>query len=443
MTATPSVSAGLWALAVVGLLAACQPKEEILQGERLDLRAPLDGTAAPAVATNATAAIRLPAQVTNSEWTHRNGTAQHRITHPALGTSLAPLWTASIGQAEGRRHRITADPVVAGGRVFALDSRSTVSGFATNGTALWTRDLTPAGDNADDASGGGLAYGGGRVFVTTGFGKLAALDPATGAVIWIQQFDAPVTGAPTVEGDLVYVVAQNSTAWAVETGTGRVRWQSTGTPTIAGGLVGGPGPALTDRLVILPFPSGEVKAALKSSGLDIWTDYVAGQRLGRAYAALPDITGDPVIVGDVIYVGNQSGRVAAIDANSGARIWTANEGAYSPVWPVDNALFLISDQGKLVRLDAGSGATVWSVALPYFKADKAKKYRDVFAHYGPVLAGGRLIVASDDQMIRQFDPASGALLGTVALPGGAATNPVVAGGVLYVVTTDGKLHAFR
>ncbi|MGB2893874.1 MAG: PQQ-binding-like beta-propeller repeat protein, partial [Albidovulum sp.] len=39
--------------------------------------------------------------------------------------------------------------------------------------------------------------------------------------------------------------------------------------------------------------------------------------------------------------------------------------------------------------------------------------------------------------------ASGALAGSVELPGGAASAPAVAGGVLYVVTKDGKLRAFR
>jgi len=52
-------------------------------------------------------------------------------------------------------------------------------------------------------------------------------------------------------------------------------------------------------------------------------------------------------------------------------------------------------------------------------------------------------VASSDGLIRQFDPASGALIGTIALPGGAASAPVVAGQTLYVISKTGQLHAFR
>jgi sugar lactone lactonase YvrE len=46
-------------------------------------------------------------------------------------------------------------------------------------------------------------------------------------------------------------------------------------------------------------------------------------------------------------------------------------------------------------------------------------------------------------LIRQFDPTSGALIGQVDLPGGAASGPVVAGETLYVLSKNGQLHAFR
>ena len=196
-------------------------------------------------------------------------------------------------------------------------------------------------------------------------------------------------------------------------------------------------------MAILPFGSGELVAALQKSGLRVWGSSVAGQRRGRAYSGITDITGDPVIDGDVIYAANQSGRVVALNAGSGERIWTAKEGAYSPVWPTAGSVFLVSDEGKLVRLEAETGAEVWSVDLPYFRKERPRRLKAVFAHYGPVLAGGRLIVASSDGVIRSFDPATGALVSTTDIPGGATTNPVVVNGTLYLVSGRGQLHAFR
>ena len=45
--------------------------------------------------------------------------------------------------------------------------------------------------------------------------------------------------------------------------------------------------------------------------------------------------------------------------------------------------------------------------------------------------------------MRVFDPARGSLIGTLPLPGGAAAQPAVANGTLYVVTAKGELLAYR
>ena len=151
----------------------------------------------------------------------------------------------------------------------------------------------------------------------------------------------------------------------------------------------------------------------------------------------------PVISGGTVYVGNHSGRLAALDVNSGDRKWVARHGALGPVWPAGDSIFAITDLNELVRLDAGDGSRIWGVPLPNFTKDKPKRQAEVFAHYGPIIAGGRVIIASNDGKLRSYDPANGALTGSTDIPGGATTAPVVAGGTLYVVSAKGQLHAFR
>lgn len=425
------------AMAAVSLiLVACGEKDVILPGERFAVQP-------ESVAENRVQAVRLAGQVANASWTHRGGGADHQITHPALSPGLAPVFAVPIGEGDSRRARITADPVVENGTIYTLDARATVSATATSGAAVWSRDLRPGNDGAKDASGGGLAVGGGRLFVTTGFGALTALDAATGAELWTQDLDAPGGAAPTVFGDLVYLVSRNGVAWALEVETGRIRWQLSGTPSSAG-FDGGAGPAVTSELALFPFSSGEVIAAFRKGGQQRWRAFVSGERAGSAAATIGDIAGDPVVFGQRVYVGNVAGRVAALDLATGDRAWTALEGAVSPVWPTADSVYLLNDLNQLVRLDAASGAPVWRVDLPLSApVRRLAQRRQVYAHYGPILAGGRLIVASSDGQLREFDPRSGALIATTELPGGAATNPVVAGGTLYVVTKDGALRAFR
>ncbi len=210
----------------LAFLAACGEDDLILPGERFDVRE-------TAVFENQVAPLALPAAQVNTAWGHRNGNPSHSITHPALGTDLSPVFVVDIGEGDSRRARITSHPVVAGGIVYTLDSLALVTATTVDGAALWSRDLTPSGGDRGDATGGGISVSGGQVYVTTGYGEISALDASSGTTAWVQDLDAPANAAPTVRGDLVYVVARDSTAWALDINNGRVRWQQAGVPSTA------------------------------------------------------------------------------------------------------------------------------------------------------------------------------------------------------------------
>ncbi len=433
-------------LVAVLALTACSKKTQILSGEREGIREVLQSEAARAqtdvTPENQVRPVALPAATVNADWRQRIGSPATRTAHPALGRAPQLAWTVNIGAGDGRRVRITADPVVAQGRVFTLDAEAQVAAVSTAGQLLWTTDLTPANDNSSNASGGGLAYGDGKLFVSSGFGRLTALDPATGAVVWQQELGSTGTGNPAVLDGLVYVVAGDDVAWALETDTGRIAWQLSGTPDIHN-VLGGPAPAITDKYVVFAFGAGELQGAFRQGGLRLWDAQIAGERLGVASARVDDITGDPVVVGDRIYTGSHSGRMVALSLGSGNRLWTAEEGPLNPVWPAGDSVFMVTDRNELVRLSTEDGTRIWGHELPLFADRKPKRQAEIVGHFGPILAGGQLILASGDGQLRFFDPASGQLTGARNLPGGATSNPVVAGNTLYVVSKKGKLLAFR
>lgn len=433
-------------IGLIGLvfLSACGEPEVVLPGKREPLR--LDDSAALQAAelpSETSRPIALAAQSRNSNWTQKTGSPGTRAVHPALSDTLSLAWSAPIGQGDKRRYRISADPVIADGRIFTLDSASQVVATSQTGDRLWAADLTPDRDRGGEAANGALAYGDGQLFVTSGYGLVVALDPETGDTLWSQKLQASGTGAPTIFDGLLYLVAGDATAWALEADTGRIRWQIDGSSDVAN-VLGGPAPAVTDKLAVFAYGTGEVQAAFRQGGLRLWSSIVAGQRRGRAAATVDDITGDPVIDGETVYVGTHSGRLIAANVNSGDRIWTLTEGALGPVWPAGDSVFAVTDLNKLVRVDAATGDVIWSADLPGFVLKRRTRRRAaIFAHYGPVVAGGRVIVASNDGQLRSFDPVDGAVLSVVEIPGGAASAPVVADGTLFVVSSKGALLAFR
>ena len=255
-------------LVMAGVLAACDDADVILPGKRESIRAD-EGVAegpVPAETANQARPISLPAQSNSSTWALPWGTPSGRVTHAALNLPLAEVWSTNIGDGDSRRNRITAEPVVAGGRIFTLDAESLVTATSVTGETVWQTDVKPARDKSGQATGGGLAFSNGRLFVTSGYGTLVALNAATGKKEWEQRLEASATGQPTVFGGIVYLTAGDDRGWALSEDEGRQLWTLTAAPD-ANNILGAPAPAVSDDLAIFAFGSGEVQAVFRRAGL--------------------------------------------------------------------------------------------------------------------------------------------------------------------------------
>ena len=421
-----------------GALASCKGNNnDILPGDRVSMR-PQEQVAVE----NRAAAIALGAPVSNAAWLQQNFSASHVAPHLALAAAPSLRWSADIGRGNSDRSRITSSPVIAPGVIYTLDAGGQVQASATDsGAALWQTDLTPLGERSGaEGFGGGLALDGGSVYVTTGFGELLSLDAATGGVNWRYGFSAPLRGGPTVDAGRIYVMGSNDVAYAIDGARGKLSWSIVG-PTNSGPVsMGGSSPAVSGQNVVLPFSSGQTQGAT-AGGTRRWAADVVQGRLSDVRALIGGFPGAPVITGGRAIVANAGGQTAAVQLTTGAESWTLPVGATGTAAAIGGSLFTVTDTSQLLRVDAASGRVIWATQLPEF--EKPEKRRGFIAHFGPIVAGGQVIVAGTDGRLRFFDPASGAAGYSVALPGGAASAPVVAAGILYVQNQKGKLLAFQ
>lgn len=431
------------AVMCLALLAGCSGTsffgdDEIkLSGDRIAVRQASPATRESDVVSNL--AIVIPDAVANADWSQFNGDAAHAIGHVAASGSLQQAWRVSAGTGSGGR--IVSPPVVFGGRVYTLDAAATVAAHdAGTGARIWRRDITPEGENSIDGFGGGLAASDGRLFVSSGFGKLFALDLNSGEPVWEAALRAPSRSAPIVSNGRVFVVTRENRIFAFDAITGEPDWNEGGLEQTAG-ILGGAGPAATDEIVIAPYSSGELSAYLVESGRPIWEEDLTGIRGASGIAAMNDVSGDPVIADGTVYAASQSGRLAAIDIRSGARLWTRNLGGSQAPYIAGNALFFMTEKGEFVALDRETGNTVWSTPLGAFEDPDSREDAIVWA--GPVLAGGRLLLTSSTERLIAVDPVTGGIVAEVELPDPASTPPVVAGGTIFVLTDDADLVAYR
>ncbi len=410
-----------------------------LPGQRLSVLA-LEGTIEPDPRI-ADLDVRLPRPYVNESWPQSGGYPDHAMHHLAGGDRLVPLWRSNVGEGSGDDGRILTTPVIAGGRVFAIDAIAEISAFdANSGKLLWSID-SRIEDDEEDGFGGGLAYARGLLFATTGFGHVLALDPSSGAQVWRQDIGIPMRAAPVVAGGRMFVVTYDNQLWALSVKDGAVQWSNAGIAETAG-LLGAASPAVDSDIVIAPYSSGELIALRVENGRTVWADSFGTQRSGTgSLAALNDINGSPVIDRGVVFAISHGGRMVAIDVRTGSRVWEQDIAGLNTPWVAGEYIFVVTVDGDVVCLARRNGRVKWVHSLPRFE-DPDSRDEPVFWN-GPLLLSDRLIVLGSNGDALAISPYSGRLMGQLKMPHGVRVAPVAANGTLYVLTDEGDLVALR
>jgi outer membrane protein assembly factor BamB len=408
-----------------------------LPGERISVLS-LDNQLKPDP-TIAELEVRLPRPAVNPDWPQAGGYPNHAMQHVALGDRLATVWRTSVGEGSSRYRRILAPPVTGGERIFTMDARYVVKALdRKTGKPLWQVDVTPK--DAGLAIGGGIAVAGDRLFVSTGYAQVLALDVASGQEIWRQATLAPVRSPPTVSDGRVFVVTVDNELNALAAADGRKLWTHTGTAETAG-LVGGASPAVEGDVVVVPYSSGEVYALRVENGRQLWSEGLTTARPSEALAGLADIRGRPVIDRGRVIVISHSGRMAAIDLRSGTRIWEQDIGGIETPWVAGDFIFIVTNDQSLICLTRRDGRVRWVRDLPRYENMEKKKYPLTWS--GPVLGGDRLVVVASNGEAMSFSPYNGAPLGHLDLDETTFVTPIVADETLYLLTDDAALIGMR
>ncbi|HTS91873.1 MAG TPA: PQQ-binding-like beta-propeller repeat protein [Stellaceae bacterium] len=384
--------------------------------------------------------VRLPRPSVNPAWPEAGGYPDHSMQHLALGDSVQRIWRRSVGEGSSRTGQVMAPPVIENNRIIAMDAECVVSAYdAATGRELWNFDPQPK--KADYTTfGGGVAALGDRVYVSTGYAEVLALDAATGKEVWRKSVPSPVHSPPTVADGRVYVVTVENQLEVLAADDGRILWTHEGLPETAG-LLGGASPAVEGDIVVVAYSSGEVFALRAENGRPLWTDNLASSRNLDPLTSLADIRGRPIIDRGMVFAISHSGRMVAIDLRTGDRIWEQDiGGSYSP-WVAGDFLYVLTNDSDLVCLTRKEGRIKWVLDLPRYEDQKKKKGQLDWS--GPVLASDRLIVLSSDGFAIAVSPYTGKAIGSIEFPDGSYVAPVLANKILYVLTQDADLIAYR
>ncbi|HZQ01054.1 MAG TPA: PQQ-binding-like beta-propeller repeat protein [Reyranella sp.] len=385
--------------------------------------------------------VTLPPPATNDSWPESGGFANYAMQHLQVGDAPQMIWSADVGAGSTSRRILTTPPVVADGKVFAKDAESTVSAYnAETGQKLWSVTLAPEKARDTDEFGGGLAWYGGKLFVTTGFAEVFCLDPNTGKEVWSSVVSAPIRGAPLVFGDRVFSVSIDNKLHAMAAVDGRDLWNYTAVQETVG-YVGGSSPAGSGNFVVSPFTSGELVSLRLDNGRPVWNETLVGQRGElRAFGNLSDIHGRPVIDRGLVLAMGTAGQLTAIELNSGQRLWERNIGGNQTPWVAGQWVFVVTGTADVAAIERTTGKVKWVTPLTQYQDEKRRK---PILWAGPVLASDRLLVAGSTGDLLAISPYTGEILGKVEMHAPVRLSPVIANRTIYVLTDTGRLVAFR
>ena len=135
--------------------------------------------------------------------------------------------------------------------------------------------------------------------------------------------------------------------------------------------------------------------------------------------------------GQVFAISHQ-GRMVAINLATGQRLWQQEITGSQMPWVTGDTVFVLSGRDTLLALSRKEGRVRWAVTLPGGKSWS-----------GPVLGGGRLLAVSAEGQLLALSPQTGETLHRLSVGGVYYLAPIIANGMVFLLSDDAQLTALR
>ena len=110
-------------------------------------------------------------------------------------------------------------------------------------------------------------------------------------------------------------------------------------------------PAVVNGVVYVGSGANNVYALNASTGAPLWSYTTGG-----------GVTSSPAVANGVVYIGSDDGNVYALNASTGAKLWSFNTGSYVQSSPAvaNGVVYVGSNDNNVYALNASTGAKLWN-----------------------------------------------------------------------------------
>lgn len=366
------------------------------------------------------------------------------LTKIASPIGVSKLWDVNLGDGEGKlwlRQRPTLD----GNRIYATnDDGEVVALDAATGKQIWVanavnvaktgswikfwkRKAAEAGLTGSPGVGNGLVVVGGRN------GEVVAFSADTGEKKWSVRVTSEVLSAPRVIDTRVIVRANDGRVFGLDPADGSRKWvYDRGLPALS--VRGNSSPVGAGGLTFIGYDDGTVVALRDEDGLRVWEQAIAEPDGRTELERMADIDGEMIIDGEQIFVASFHDKLMSLAAATGQPLWTHDYGSYAGVAVAGDKLVFSDKNGDVWALDKSSGTSSWKQNL--------LQHRQLTT---PVIQGEYAVVGDLEGYLHWIKLDTGDVVGRVRIERAAVrgTPQVSADGILYALTNEGKLAAYR
>lgn len=338
---------------------------------------------------------------------------------------IKKLWSAGVGDGQGDGlYRI--QPVIGGDVIYAASAEGTVRAFErSRGKSLWKVDL-------DTSLSGGVGVYEDAVLLGTSEGFVLKLDASSGELLWSTRLNGEVLSPPQGDGKVIVAQTYDGKLQGLDFHTGEVLWTyDSNVPVLS--VRGTSVPILSNGVVYAGFANGRVLAFNAQTGAISWEVRVAIAQGRSEIERIVDVDGTMQLAGKELYAASYQGRVVAIDAAGGRKLWQQDVSSFSGVSQGFGNIYVADENGTLFAyLRNGQGVRWTQSALGYRGLSR------------PTPVSSYVAVGDFEGYVHLLSQVDGEFVGRVKVDGdGVRADMLSDGNVLYVFGNSGKLAAYE
>lgn len=275
-----------------------------------------------------------------------------------------------------------------------------------------------------------LYTNGENIFFGANDGYFYSVKAKSGSIQWKKNLNSEGFGPALLHKGILYFISGEDILYALDEKTGKRLWLYKNTESSSSffSIRGSTQPFVFHNLLYVGFKTGHLVALDRETGRFKWRQILSSVK------DFKDVDSNPIVQNKRLYAASYNGGLYCLEAKTGKKIWSIDEGSHAGVTLSSSELLYYSTaNGKVLAIDKNSGKIIWTYKLAKGIATQPTLFRGLL-FFGESSGSLKALDAKNGQFVQEFHPG----LGLMAKP---TIDPLTE--TLYFISNDANLFAIK